>query len=323
MQLAQVTVVAGEDGAVVRFAGPPRLSYGFGLFVEDDPAFGSIVQHSGGYPGYGSNMRWHPGTGLGVIVLANGTYAPARDLAEKLLATVLGTALPPRVRAGLGAALYRMSGPVPCSGDPWPETVAARDAVDGLLQQWDDVVAGRLFSPNVDLDQPLADRRADVDLLRERLGAFRSDGGRAAECDSPAHCRWWLTGPGGTVAAEIRLAPLHEPLVQELTVAIPPAPGSRLSDTLAAVLTLLGAGANSWPDAVTVADGLSADEVLRQLRMAAAWAGPCALDSYLAGNGGTSVTARLTGATGNVEVALQVSDSGALVRAGISLAAAS
>ena len=58
--------------------GPPAppAYYGFGLFVDEDPALGRVVSHSGGYPGFGSNMRWHPATGLAVIALGNGTYAP-------------------------------------------------------------------------------------------------------------------------------------------------------------------------------------------------------------------------------------------------------
>ena len=89
MQLAQVAITAGGDGTVVTATGPLSISYGFGLFAEDDAAYGTIVQHSGGYPGYGSQMRWHPATGIGTIVLANSTYAAAGALAEELLAELL------------------------------------------------------------------------------------------------------------------------------------------------------------------------------------------------------------------------------------------
>jgi CubicO group peptidase (beta-lactamase class C family) len=317
MQLAQVTIAAGGDGTVIRFGGPPRLAYGLGLFCEDDPSVGDIVQHSGGYPGFGSNMRWHPGTGLGVIVLANGTYAPAGALAAELLTALLSSADGTASRSGC-----RVSGPVPAPGGPWPATLAARDAVDGLLQDWNDDVAGRLLAPNVDLDQPLAERRADIATLRARIGPFERNAGRPAECDSPAHCRWWLTGPAGTVAAQIRLAPLHEPLVQQLIVAVPPEPGSALGRTLAVLTSLLGADAGGWPDEVAVTGGLRAADVLRQLKMAYAWAGPCVLDCYLAGNGSATTTVRLAGATGSVELALEISESGELVRAAISLATA-
>ena len=318
MQRAHVTIPVGGDGTVVRFGGPPRLSYGFGLFCEDDPSFGDIVQHSGGYPGYGSNMRWHPATGLGVIVLANGTYAPAGALAGELLTALLASAA-----ATPRASACHISGPAPAPGGPWTETLTARDAVDGLLQHWNDEVASRLFAPNVDLDQPLADRQADIATLRERIGAFESDADRPAECDSPAHCRWWLTGPGGTVAVQIRLAPLREPLVQQLVVTVPPAPGSPLARGLATLTVLLGRDPEQWPDDVlaglAVADGLRAAEVRRQLLIARAWAGGCVLDSYLAGNGDTAATVRLLGTTGRVELALQVTESGELVRAAIEL----
>ena len=46
---------------------------------------GRVVSHSGGYPGFGSNMRWHPATGLAVIALGNGTYAPMTGVAELVL----------------------------------------------------------------------------------------------------------------------------------------------------------------------------------------------------------------------------------------------
>jgi CubicO group peptidase (beta-lactamase class C family) len=314
MQAAHVTIPAGGDGTVIRFAGSPRLSYGFGLFCEDDPSFGDIVQHSGGYPGYGSNMRWHPATGAGVIVLANGTYAPAGTLAAALLTEVLVSSAATARRPAC-----RTQGPVPAPGGPWPETLAARDAVDGLLRDWDDEVAMRLFAPNVDLDQPLAERRAAIATLRDRIGSFERNAGRPAECDSAAHCRWWLTGPGGTVAAQISLAPLREALVQQLIVALPPAPGSPLGRTLAALTGLLSAGPGAWPSELAVAGGLRTADVLRQLRVAHAWAGSCVLDCYLAGNGSTSTAVRLLGATGRVDLAVDITGSGELVRAAVSL----
>src|SRR6266700_2880719 len=63
-------------------------TYGFGLFVDEHPALGRIVSHSGGYPGFGSNMAWHPATGTGVIALGNSTYASMAPLAARLLEAV-------------------------------------------------------------------------------------------------------------------------------------------------------------------------------------------------------------------------------------------
>ncbi len=85
MQLAQVLTgwdkpgFPGETGPMVLTA------YGFGLFVGEHPSWGRVVSHSGGYPGFGSNMRWHPGTRTGVIALGNGTYSAMQSLAARIL----------------------------------------------------------------------------------------------------------------------------------------------------------------------------------------------------------------------------------------------
>ncbi len=111
MQLGQVAVP--PEGSAVRVTGPVSLSYGFGLFAEEDREFGTIVQHSGGYPGYGSQMRWHPATGLGAVVLANSTYAAAGLLASQLLAAQLRT----MAASSVNRAWRR--GPAPAPGGPW------------------------------------------------------------------------------------------------------------------------------------------------------------------------------------------------------------
>ena len=149
MQLGHVAIPAGDAGIVTSLAGTLSMSYGFGLFTEDDADFGTIVQHSGGYPGFGSQMRWHPATGLGAIVLANGTYAPAGALAADLLAAALRarTKAAGAGQPGGAGQSARQHGPVPGPGTAWPETVAAAAAVDGLLERWDEATAGRSSRP--------------------------------------------------------------------------------------------------------------------------------------------------------------------------------
>lgn len=73
--------------------GPSANSYGYGLHSSTDPVFGEFVHHSGGYPGFGSHMRWHPATGSGVIVFGSLTYFPARTIATgaaEVCVTALG-----------------------------------------------------------------------------------------------------------------------------------------------------------------------------------------------------------------------------------------
>ncbi len=222
-------------GAPGGLSGGVPPNYGFGLFIEEDPVHGVVVQHSGGYPGFGSNMRWHRASGIGVIALANRTYAGPWVLAERMLSTLLKEPARPTGRAPA-------AGPALRPGTAWPQTLAARDEVMSLVATWDDAAAERLFADNVALDEPFADRRNTVATIRERIGSFSVDERRPAEFDSPAHCRWWLRGEKGTVAAEITLTPERKPRVQSLTFAIPPAADSPLARVVAALISIVNGG---------------------------------------------------------------------------------
>ncbi|MFZ0164632.1 MAG: serine hydrolase domain-containing protein [Trebonia sp.] len=291
--------------------GPPGSPayYGFGLFVDEDPVLGRVVSHSGGYPGFGSNMRWHPATGLGVIALGNGTYAPMSVLAGLVLEALLPR--PASYHVALSPAdpdspSAPSATPVPPAGAPWPETLAAASEVSRLLANWDDAAADALFSENVALDAPYQERRRALELIRQRIGDFRADDTRAPESDTPAHRRWWLTGPRGTVQAQILLNPERPPRVQSLALAVPPASDSVLATVLTDVVTWLNTGAAQWPGAMRVAPGTDEGLLRRRLLMAAAWAGTCRTGAYRAGDGGASVSVELAGEHATVVLSLLV-----------------
>ncbi len=322
MQLPQVLTGWDKSAAFPGNPPPAPSAYGFGLFVEDDPRFGRVVSHSGGYPGFGSNMRWHPASRTGVIALGNGTYAPMMTLTARLLDTVLRHREPPAY--GYAVALA----PKACHADarasdgdagasdgdagtsdgagPWPETLAARQAVSGLLRYWDGNEATRLFSPNVAQDAPLRERQRVIALIRERIGDFRDDEGRPPEFDTPAHCRWWLAGPHGVVQAQIQLTPERRPRVQSLTLAVPPAVGSPLADTLKTLVAWLNGPDVGWPASIPVADTVEVGLLARRLRMAAVWAGRCRPGAYRAGDGTGWLTVELLGEHATVTLTLAI-----------------
>jgi CubicO group peptidase (beta-lactamase class C family) len=321
MQLPQVAI---NWGTPQRFpggvAGGPA-SYGFGLFVEEDPDFGRIVQHSGGYPGFGSNMRWHPATGTGVIALGNSTYAAMSPLAARLLDTLLRqrrtrpSAAP--AAAGSQTAGSQTAEPRPWAeahGGPWPETLAARDEVSRLLRSWDQETADRLFSENVAQDAPFPERRRSIAVVRERIGDFRDDTERAPEFDTPAHCRWWLRGERGVVQAQIQLTPELPPRPMSLTLAVPPAADSPLRDFLDGLVAWMNDGAAGWPSSVPVSDAVDTGRLERRLRMAAAWSGRCRLGAYCAGDGAASATVELDGASARVILAVTIDPDKRLLR---------
>jgi CubicO group peptidase (beta-lactamase class C family) len=288
-------------------------AYGFGLFVDEEPDRGRVVSHSGGYPGFGSNMRWHPATGTGVVVLGNGTYAPMSALAASILDALVARR----------PTAYQVA--IAPGGSAWPQALAAREKASALVS----AAAGAadagaaesllssagLFSENVALDRSYAERARDIALLRERLGEFSDSQARAAVCDTPAQCRWFLAGEHATVQAQIQLTPELPPRVQSLTLAIPPAAGSPLARTLTAVIAWLNSGAASWPESVPVTSGADAGLLARRLRMAAAWTGTVTLGAYRVGDGAAALSVELAGEHALALLAISVDPATGALRA--------
>jgi len=180
-------------------------AYGYGLFIQADPRFGTLAGHPGGYPGYGSQMLWHLDSGIGVILLANGRYASPWVVANRILPVLLEDA-----------------GAVGWSFAPWPELEPARQAITAALVAGADPYALDLWSFNVDLDDPLDHRRAELAKLLDRLGPVAADAaerGSVTPGETPAHVFWTLPCERGSLNLEIRLNPAHPPRVQTFNVA--------------------------------------------------------------------------------------------------------
>jgi CubicO group peptidase (beta-lactamase class C family) len=182
---------------------PITWGYGYGLMVEHDPAWGVVVSHNGGYPGYGSHMRWHPRTGLGVISLTNGRYVTGSAQATKALRALLTDAAAPPAHEPL-----------------WPETVQARTAVENLLRDWDATVGDLPFADNVAMDRDLSRRRAEIRDLLDTVGPLLDPVSpqELVNSDSPAHVVWNVHGARGLLRCEIRLTPHDPPKIQTLEV---------------------------------------------------------------------------------------------------------
>jgi serine-type D-Ala-D-Ala carboxypeptidase/endopeptidase len=181
-------------------------SYGYGLFLDEHPRHGLLVSHSGGYPGYGAHMRWHAGTGIGVVVLENGRYSGAAVPAATALELVLDQVGSPET--------------VP---EVWPETLAARETVERLLRRWDEEAAEALFAENIVLDETIERRRARIEDLSARAGLASDAPVLPLERAAPssrtrAQLAWTVPGATGALRVEIRLTPELHPTVQTLTV---------------------------------------------------------------------------------------------------------
>ncbi|MCU1689653.1 MAG: penicillin-binding protein [Jatrophihabitantaceae bacterium] len=185
-------VAAGAPQALAR-------GYGMGLVVEHGSRWGAIVGHSGGYPGFGSNMRWHPASGVGVIMLANSTYAgPAAVTA-----------------AAMDVLLDGLPAPEPT---PWPELAAMRAAVESLIESWDEALADAIFAANMDLDVPRDERRAIVQAAAARIGPLDRARSAPSRVVTAAALDFDLHGRDGSARIEIDLSPEPAPRLQSLDI---------------------------------------------------------------------------------------------------------
>ncbi|WP_353648800.1 serine hydrolase domain-containing protein [Nakamurella sp. A5-74] len=184
--------------------GAAGRDYALGLVTEDG-RHGRIVSHSGGYPGFGSHMRWHAATGIGIVGLENARYSGAVTAVTTLLDAVLDALVVPDAVPTL-----------------WPETIAARLSLESLLRQWDPVVADALFSDNVDLDEPLPRRVAEIGRLADAVGLAGSAPvtleHASPRSTSPANLSWTSPGRTGLLRCAISLTPQSPPRVQTLSV---------------------------------------------------------------------------------------------------------
>jgi hypothetical protein len=223
-----------------------------------------------------------------VILLANLTYAKCEWPVRRALALIAREAALPR-------RIIRTD----------PGLLAARDAVDALVERWDDDLAARMFSPNVDLDRPLSERRDELVALHDRHGALTRDGD--FEPEDALRGRWRLGGERGHVELEITMAPTVPPLIETLSVESVLPPSGRLGELAAAAVRLA-----SEPDAAALegllAPGTDTAEALRGLRVAAALYGPFGEPAAAGGDGETSTTLRLPGPRGSVDLELSLDE---------------
>ena len=268
------------------------MGYGYGLDVIDDLTAGRIVCHSGGYPGFGSHMRWQPASGLGVIAFGNHRYTHASLLGRQLMAALLD------IRPAVAEARRIV---------PDPATEQARAVVESLLESWDERVALDTLAMNMDLDEPLDRRRAEIERLRATHGRLSPDPDEPATSLSSFDQTWWMCGERGRVRVEMLLSPEPVPRIQTLNLTSAPVPSPDLVELAAIVVAAISEGPwGTLPEALSSALGPAVDQVAleRAIRAAGARFGPVRLDVVTAGSE-HAATWRLRGDRGDLTLRVE------------------
>src|SRR5699024_4568754 len=147
--------------------------YGFGLFIEESKSRGKIVHHLGGYPGFGSSMRWHPVRDIGVVAFGNTKYAPVTELTETLLHLLLDS------------TDARIS-----SYQPDAELMEAQEAVTAVLRGDDPQHRAAIFSPNVIQDRSAEERNKENARILAQAGVHAPEAVQGLRAHSPIDVEW-------------------------------------------------------------------------------------------------------------------------------------
>ena len=186
-----------EDGAPCRYAN----TYGMGMNAGLDCDLGFTLAHSGGYPGYGSNLLLLPDQGVGLFVFANRTYAG------------------PSVTNRLAALELHKAGVLKGHAIAVSAPLAAAYKAAGAMYRAGDLEPGRaMLAMNFLMDRSAENWKLEFERIKETVGACG-----AAE---PIKATGAMTGEfswaceRGVIEGVLQLAPTHTPGIQSLELEI-------------------------------------------------------------------------------------------------------
>ena len=178
---------------------PLMIAYGYGLRIQKDCKGVLQVAHSGGLPGFGSNFTFLPEYGIGVILFANRTYAPATAANNQVLQAIQRiAALEPRQL-------------------PVSDILALRkEQVFRLLQSWEVRPGEDFLAENFFLDSDLEHRRIEAENIFATTGKPLEAGPLVPENQLRGTFR--IRCEKRSVEVFFSLSPEKDPKVQALTL---------------------------------------------------------------------------------------------------------
>jgi CubicO group peptidase (beta-lactamase class C family) len=183
---------AYPDGA----ACPLVSAYGYGIRWAKDCKGKTMVGHTGGLPGFGSNWMILPDYGIGVICFANLTYANTSLIDMAVLDTLVTLA---RLRPRLAT--------------PSPVLLERQKELFSLLPDWDNAVNSGIFAVNFWQDYFVDSLRAEARSLFARVGKIVSVDEMRAE--NNLRGSFLLRGERGNLEVRFTLTPENPAKIQE------------------------------------------------------------------------------------------------------------
>ena len=181
----------------------PRVGfYAYGLTWSRDSQNVVTVGHSGGLPGYGSQFRFAPEHGVGVIAFTNLRYGPVYNPTSKVLGMLIE-------KGGLQARAVL----------PSAILLERQKQVAQLIQSWDDKLGADIAAENFFMDRSREDWIATAREKLAPIGKIQSIG--PIKPDNQLRGGFDVIGENGTRRVFFTLTPERVPKLQELDISEP------------------------------------------------------------------------------------------------------
>ncbi len=174
--------------------------YAYGLRASANCLFGHVVSHSGGLPGFGSQMRWLPEYGVGIVALGNLTYTGWTGVLDQSF-----------------ELLSKTGGLKPREAQPAQVLLAMQERVTRLVQNWQQPFADSIAAMNLFLDESGPRRAAAIEKMSNAVGGNCQPVGQLW-AENALRGVWRMQCANGALSVGITLAPTEPARVQQFTV---------------------------------------------------------------------------------------------------------
>ena len=188
---AKATDFNGDPCAIIS-------GYGYGLGVTEFCNKLKQVGHGGALPGFGSNYRFYPEYGIGIMAFCNLTYTspwPYREIGKLLFETL---ELRPRQLPVSDILIER------------------RDQIAELIQGWDAEIEANILAENFYMDKSKEDRMIEIQEVMEKAGDIQSI--EEIQPSNQLRGTFKLQAENGIIDIFFTLSPEKYPKVQQLDV---------------------------------------------------------------------------------------------------------
>ncbi|MEP7373832.1 MAG: serine hydrolase domain-containing protein [Chitinophagaceae bacterium] len=174
-------------------------AYCYGLRWIRDCNDRVYIMHSGGLPGFGSQWRIMPDYRIGVVALANRTYAGFNDINLQVLETIINIA-----------------GLQPAQLPPSAILEKRKNELVNLLPGWNNAEQSDIFAENFFPDYPIDSLKKQTKELFEKAGKIISV--KEMKPENQLRGSFIIEGENADISIYFTLSPENPPLIQEYRI---------------------------------------------------------------------------------------------------------